>query len=330
MTMCRPGIAGLIASLSIVVTGCEKGPETVSNEERKDAVVVYAALEQDAPLRELFVAYSEESGVRVVIRRGIPQSIVTDLIESRVSPPADVLVTRSVTDIWRAAEEGALRPLRSKFVSEGVPQWLRDADDFWAAMSYQTAVLAYDPGVFATANLSGMESLQESQFRGRLCLSSSANPINRAVIAMLIEESGVRDTQAVVRGWMANLAQPVFDTDDELLAAIDAGDCGIGIVSSSTAARASKVDSNVRFRTHEPADITADIEGVGVARHARNPEGAVSLIEWMLGQNSQALHSSNTLFFSSSGDVRTAKAVSLVARHEDEAIKLAERVQYRN
>lgn len=327
--MCRPGIAVLIACLSILLAGCEKTPETVPVEERKDAVVVYAAFEDDTLLRDLFAAYSAESGVRVVVRRGIAQNIVTDLVEGSVSPPADVLVTRSVTDIWSAAEEGALRPLRSRLVNEAVPAWLRDADDFWVALGYQMAVLAYDPDVIATSELSGIGSLHAAQFSDRLCLSSSANPINRAVIATMIAQSGVRDTQEIVRGWMANLAQPVFDTGAELLAAIEAGPCSIGIVSSATAARAASMDANVRFRIHEPADVYADLDGVGVARHAHNPDGAVALIEWLLSEKSQARYSSDTSFFAASGDARVARAVSLVAWQDDAAAKLAERVHYR-
>jgi iron(III) transport system substrate-binding protein len=191
------------------------------------------------------------------------------------------------------------------------------------------AVIAYDPDVVAASELSGIGSLHEAQYSGRLCLSSSANLINRAVIAMMIAKSGVRDAQENVRGWIANLEQPVYDTGAELLAAVDAGLCGIGIVSSVTVAQAARTDSTARFRIHEPTDVYADLQGVGVARHAHNPEGAVELIEWLLGEENQAQYSSDTSFFAAGGDARAAQAVSLVAWQSDEAAKLAERLHYR-
>jgi len=327
--MRRHGVLGLIAALSIPIAGCEKTPDVALTDEPKEPVVVFVAFKDDALLREFFASYSEETGVRVVVRHGMSRDVVTDVIENRVAPSADMLVAGSVVDIWRAAEEGALRPLSSNFASENVPQWLRDPDDYWVAMSYQTAVLAYDPEVFDESELAGAGSPHESKYGGQLCLSSSANPINRAAIAMLIAESGVRDTQNLVRGWMANLARPVFDTDYQLLAAIDAGDCGIGIVSSHAVAQAASSDTDVRFRVHELIDVYADIEAVGIARHAHNPDGAIALVEWMLSEDNQRRYVSKSWSFAASDATQHVRNVSLVAWHEDEAIKLAERVQYR-
>ena len=327
--MRKHGLPALMAVLSILFAACEDPTETVPVNTNREPVVVFVAFEHDASLRELFASYSEETGVRVIVRSGISWNIVNDVIENKVSPPADLLLTGSVTDIWRAAEEGALRPLSSATAEEKVPQWLRDPDDYWVALSYQTAVLAFDPDVFADSNLTGTGSLHESQFHGRLCLSSSANPINQATIAMLIGELGVRDTQNLVRGWMANLAQPVFDTADQLLAAINAGDCGIGIVSSQTVAQAASGDSHVRFAVHNPVEAYAEIEAVGLARHAHNPQGAAVLVEWLLSREAQQRHSSKTSFLAATEAPRNTRNVSLVAWHEVEAIKLAERVQYR-
>lgn len=329
MTMCKHGLPALIAALSFLSAACEDTTETVSVNTNREPVVVFVAFEDDSALRELFAGYSEETGVRVIVRSGSSQNIVNDVLENKVSPPADLLLAGSVTDIWRAAEEGALRPLYSATVKENVPQWLRDPDDYWVAVAYQTAVLAFDPDVFADSSLAGARSLHEPQFYGQLCLSSSANPVNRATLAMLIGESGVRDTQNLVRGWMANLAQPVFDTADQLLAAINAGDCGIGIVSSQAAAQATSGDNNVRFAVHNPVGVYADIEAVGLARHAHNPKGAAVLVEWLLYRETQHRYSSKTSFLAATDANHGFVNVSRVARYEVEAIRLAERVQYR-
>ena len=90
------------------------------------------------------------------------------------------------------------------FIQDNVPTWLRDPDEYWVALSYRSAVLVYDPDSVSPDLLSSYEELAEAQFRGRICMSSASLPINRAVIAMLIDKLGIRDTELAVRGWVAN------------------------------------------------------------------------------------------------------------------------------
>ncbi len=293
-----------------------------------ESVVVYAAYSDREYLPALFEGYTKETGVAVIVRYGDTPGIVDDVIDSRVSPLADLLLVPSVAEIWRAVEEGALRPIYSDFVQDSVPTWLRDPDEYWVALSYRTAVLVYNPEVVGADRLSAYETLAESQFRGHVCLSSSSLPINRTVIAMLIDKLGVRDAELAVRGWVANLAMPTFDSEAELLRAFQSGDCSIGIVSSQAAALAAQNIEDSRIEIVTPAVNYSDIEAVGVARHARNPDGALALLEWLLSEKSQTQHASHTNVYAAISAAKRAKNVSLAARHSEEAQKLAERARY--
>jgi iron(III) transport system substrate-binding protein len=300
-----------------------------SAEEPSEPIVVYAADKDRTYLPALFDSYTKATGVEVIVRYGNAPGIVDDVIDSRVSPTADLLLVQSVAEIWRAAEEGALRPIYSEFIQDSVPTWLRDPDEYWVALSYQTAVLVYGPDFVSVDPLSSYEMLADVQFRGRVCLSSASLRINRAVIAMLIDELGVRDAELVVRGWVANLAMPTFDTEAELLRAVQSGDCEIGLVSSQAAALAAQSIEDSRFVIFTPATTYSDVEGIGIARHARNPDGALALLEWLLSEKIQAQHSSHTMAYSAISADSGGKNVATVARYSDEADKLAERARYR-
>ena len=289
----------------------------------------YIRIDSRAYLSALFATYSEETGVDVTVRYGDAPGLVDDVIEDRVSPKADVLLVPSVTEIWRAAEEGALRPIYSEYIKDAIPAWLRDPDEFWVALSYRTAVLAYDPDIFSVAALSGYKALAEAQYRGHVCLSMSSLSINRAVIAMLIDELGVRNAELTVRGWVANLTMPPFDSEAEMLRAVHSGDCAIGIVSSQAAALVSQSIDESRFEIFTPATNYSNIDGVGIARHAGNPDGALALLEWLLSKNTQAQHASLTSAYSAINTANGRKNVSLVARYDEEARKLVERARYR-
>ena len=309
----RIGIPGLIAAAAFFVTACGQDSQ-LAPDIHHEPVVVYAAFEDDAPLREMFARYSEDTGVLVIVRRGTSLTIVDDIIENKISPPADVLMTRSVTGIWRAAEKGALRPIASTVLGVKSPAWSRDPDDLWAGTGFRTAVIVYDAATVNSDSLGSYEALAEPQFKGMLCLSSSAESINRTVIAMLIDGLGVRQAELAVRGWMKNLVQPVYESEGVLLQAIGSGHCEIGIASSSAAAA-------YDLATYSPAATFVDVDGVGIGRHARNPDGALALVEWLFAE----LPGSHF----NSIDAAGQKNVGLVAWHFEEAVKLVERAQYR-
>jgi iron(III) transport system substrate-binding protein len=193
---------------------------------------------------------------------------------------------------------------------ERAPAWLRDPDDLWTSTDAREAVIAYDAAAVNLQDDVAYASLAEHRFAGDLCLSSSRNRINQLVVAMLIDQLGVRETQAIVRGWMENLAIPVLGSDDEVLVAISDGRCGLGLVSSSSV---SATDLSVRT----PAGAFADVDAVGIARHAPNPDGALALLDWLTARSpTKAFGEANR------------KNAGLFAWHQNEAIRLAERVQY--
>jgi len=304
-----------VVATSILLVACSEPSNPPGPDVSKEPVVVFAAFEDDEELRQLMARYTDESGVRVIIRRGAAAGIVNDLIENKISPVADVLVTRSVLDVWRAAEEGALRAIQSESMSERLPTWARDSDNLWAGTDFRTAVVAYDAANLAADKISGYGSLADPRFEGSLCLSSSQNPVNQLVIAMLIDELGVRDAQTVVRGWVKNLAGPVWRSDAEVLAAISTGICKVGLV-SSTASISGVIDVSL----HSPDGAFADVDGIGIGRHAHNPDGALALLEWLLAQSAE----SN---FRNAANV-SEKNVSRFAWQQRDAMLLAERVRY--
>lgn len=298
--------SNLLTLVAVFLAACS--PEPAAPPARQDPVVVYAAFEDDGAIVEMFDRYKEETGVLVIVRRGPAERIVNDLINNNISPPADILVTRSVVDAWRAAEESALRPLYSEAVTERIPAWARDPDSLWFATAVDEAVFVYSGD---EPSVNGPTELANDRFRGKLCLSSSENAINRAVIATLIDRSDLRSAEILVRGWVKNLALPPFATEEQLLAAVAEGRCELGLASRGAASL-----SDVAIA--EVDTLYADVGAMGLARHARNPEGAAALVEWLASD------------FEWQGDAPPVlENVGLVAWHYEDAVKLAERARYR-
>ena len=253
--------------LALMLTACE-------SRERFEPVVVYASAENDAELAAWFEGFRQETGIPVTIRLGSSEANTQAIVNKTGAPPADVIITSNVADIWRAADDGALRPLEVASLA-AVPDTLKDPDGMWVALSFDERVLTYRADAFGTPPKS-YAGLGDRSMSERLCLSSSELPANRALVAMIFNDFGRRPAESMVRAWVRNLSLPPFASEQKLLAAIEAGTCKYGLVSRSA------ITESLAIASFDKTYF--DIEGVGVARHSRYPESAHKLVDWMLQQ----------------------------------------------
>jgi iron(III) transport system substrate-binding protein len=293
--------ASLPIALSLfLLAACDSSP-------RHEPVVVYVAGGESATLAKRFALFTQATGIPVTQRFGESNIHTNSVIENRGSPPADLLLTDNIADIWRAADQGALRPIASKALAT-MPGYLRDPDGMWIALDYRLAVIAKH-STTARLSPSSYVELAEPAYKGKLCLVSSRLPRSRMLIAMLIDDLGRRPAELVVRKWVRNLASPPFESDLALLEAVRAGVCQYGIVSSAYTHDAISVI---------PVSAYYDIDGIGIVRHARYPESAQRLMHWLVTNNEL--------------DIPTGASrhnIGVAGWRDEEAVLLAERASYR-
>lgn len=323
--------------LAVLVLGaCEQpASEAPAGAERPEPVVVYASFEDENYLPALSAEFTHATGIPVTVRHRPEQQIVAEVIDKRGSPPADLLLTRSVHGVWRASDEGALRPLQSREIARVVPGWLRDPEGYWTAIGFDGIRV-----VCAADNPRNCESIAEYRdlgkpgFRGRVCLSASALAVNRTLVAGLIADHGVRPAELIVRGWVANLALPPFESEAALLQALDAGRCGVAVVSGL----ALHAFGGPTVAATWPQPGYFGVVAVGINRHARSPDAARRLVEWLVGDAAQAAQFEATGLrpvrpgvppagqpFPATERMRNAAVFGL---HETDAASLAERARW--
>jgi iron(III) transport system substrate-binding protein len=252
-------------------------------------------------------AWLRESGFEVTIIAGASKANTDLIVGKHDSPRADVLVTSGVVDIWYAADNGALRPIAGD-AFEDLPDTFKDPDRMWAATASRYMTIGTAPGLDILTGLD-LDKLAAPELSAQVCLSTSALEDNRVLIAMLIAEFGNRPAERIVRGWVRNLAAAPFASEEELIDALRVGDCRYGIISSAAdAAGIDRIDLASRYY---------NVQGVGVTRHAQNPEAAQQLLNWMLAEGSwEELPASNS------------RNVGQAGWYEEEARLLAERAGY--
>ena len=255
-----------------------------------ETLVVYSARNEQL-IKPVFDAYTRETGVKIRFTTGDAAVLIERLAAEGRSSPADVLLTVDAGELWNAAQRGLLRPVRSSVLERNVPAHLRDPGHSWFGLSQRARTIVYSPQRVDARKLGTYEALAAPEWKGRLCLRTSKKVYNQSLVATMIAAHGERETEQVVRGWVANLATDVFANDTQLLEAIAAGQCDVGIVNTYYYGRIVKerADFPVKlFWANQGAGGThVNISGAGVTKHSRNAAAATRFLEWLSAGKAQ-------------------------------------------
>ncbi|HSP84196.1 MAG TPA: extracellular solute-binding protein, partial [Psychrobacter sp.] len=162
--------------------------------------------------------------------------------------------------------------------------------------SLRARTIFYDPSKVSADQLSTYADLADPKWKGKLCLRTSKKVYNQSLVASMMEHLGAEKTEAVIRGWVDNLATDVFSDDTSLLEAIAAGQCEVGIANSYYYGRIldEKPDFPVKiFWANQGTTGThVNISGAGVVAGSDNADGALKLMEWLSSDEAQGLYAS--------------------------------------
>lgn len=250
--------------------------------------------------------FTAATGISVDVRPGTAVEQVEAMI-AKSGDPVDLLVTDDLVEIWRAADRGLLRPIRSSALNDHHAS-LRDPDALWFVRELRPITVARKGET--SPWMVGFDALGTSEFAGRLCLSSSSRVDNRVLIANLIESRGEREAERLIRRWIRNLAQAPYPDEASLREAIRSGDCDYGIVSNPHTVFAN-------WEKMQPPHAYAGT-AVGVGRHAASPDAAQALADWLIRNKSVRIPSYEAL-----------PHAGIAGWRDEEARRLAERAGYR-
>ncbi len=255
-----------------------------------EPVVIYSA-QKEPSLRPILDRYTAQTGVEVQLLVDQGPVLVERLAAEGDNTRADLLLTVDAGNLWQAAQRGLLAKLDSDVLQARVPATLRDADGRWFGISRRVRAIVYSTARVKPEQLSTYAALAEPQWKGRLCLRTSKNVYNQSLVAMRIARMGQTQAEAMVRGWIDNLATAPLSDDTLTAQAIAGGECDVGVVNMYYVARLKRAQPDVPLTMFWP-DQAGDgaqqnICGAGVALHARNPAGAQALLEWLTEASTQ-------------------------------------------
>lgn len=283
------GMKGLEMMRNILLLAAMLAPGLLSAE--KLTVYTDRPLDRLQPIAERFTA-----------RTGTPVELVSlqyepmraRLREEGANTPADLLFVKDLVYLTELADAGLLTPIGSEFVAFVVPRQFRHPEDLFTAITYRARTIVYAKGEVDPSMLSTYEDLASDKWREQLCLRRSAGGYNEALVGSFVVEKGEAAAEAIVAGWVANLATPdrsIFPNDTAMINAIANGECKVGIANSYYLAQLLKVRPNlpvgIFFANQNERGTHVNGTGVGIVKGAAQIEAARIFTEELLSDQSQ-------------------------------------------
>ncbi|MFW6088956.1 MAG: Fe(3+) ABC transporter substrate-binding protein, partial [Gemmatimonadota bacterium] len=289
---------GALAALAACTGGDDDAGQSAAD---AGEVNVYSHRHYEAD-RELFRRFTEQTGIEVNVVTASADELITRLGNEGEASPADVLITVDAGRLHRAKSRDLLQPVTSETLEAAVPEQLRDRDGTWWGLTRRARIIAYAPDRVDAAELSGYLDLADEKWEGRVLIRSSGNVYNQSLLASILAHHGEDAATEWAEGMVRNMARAPSGGDTDQVKGVAAGVGDVAVVNSYYVARLTDSEAPddrrlaeaiaVFFPGEEGPGTHVNVSGAGVTRHAANREEAIALLEFLVGEEAQALFAS--------------------------------------
>jgi len=310
-----------------------------------DEVVVYSSRKEHL-IKPLFERFTAETGVKVTYLTDKAGPLIQRLVAEGRRTPADMLITVDAGNLWQATQKGVLAKTDSDVLNANVPAELRDPDGHWYGLSKRARTVVYSTERVKPEEIVTYEGLADAKWKGRVCLRTSKKVYNQSLVATMIARHGEDKAEQIVRGWVDNLAVAPFSNDTKTMEGVLAGQCDLGVVNTYYFGRLQKKDPAIKLAlawpNQETSGVHINVSGAGITKHAKHPEAAKKLLEWLSSETAQGDFAGLNMEYpvnprveptelvKSWGDFKgDSLNVSEAGRLQADAIKLMDRAGYR-
>jgi iron(III) transport system substrate-binding protein len=313
--------------LSVLLLALSASPVVAATE-----LTVYTSRIEDL-IKPVFDRYTHETGIPIRFITDKEGPLLQRLQAEGASTPADLLITVDAGNLWQAAKLGVLQPVDSATLKANIPAHLRDPDNRWFGLSIRARTIVYHTGRVKPADLSTYEALATPAWNKRVCMRTSKKVYNQSLVAMMLAELGADRTEQVVRGWVGNFAAAPFASDNEVMDAIVAGRCDVGLVNTYYYGRMLRETPDLPIKLFWPnqagarnqlAGVHVNVSGAGITTHTRNRDAAVKFLEWLSSREAQGLFANIDLEFPVSPEVKLDPITAAWGPFKQDDINLAE------
>ncbi len=252
-----------------------------------------------------YTNFTKLTGIGINRIEAKAEELIERMKAEGANSPADVFITVDAGNIERANVDGLLQPVTSDTLTKAIPAHLRHPDGSWFGFSKRARVIVVAKDRMKPEDVPTYESLADEKVKGKLLIRSSGNIYNQSLMGSIIAADGAEQAEAWARGIVANMARAPKGGDTDQIKAVAAGEGDVAVANSyylgrlivSDNAEDREIASKVQivFPNQNGRGTHVNISGGGVARHAKNVEGAVKFLEYLVSDEAQMLFASGNV-----------------------------------
>ena len=282
-----------LMALVVLVLGCSREAaidQDGAQVEEAQQVTVYSSRAEHL-IKPLFEKFTEQTGIEIRYITDGAAALIARLQAEQERTSADAFLTVDAGNLWYASSQDLLRSIDSSVLEDNIPKNLRASDNSWVGLSARARTLVYSTDRVDPSELSSYEALADDNWQGRLCLRTSKKVYNQSLVAAFIASESETEAERVVKGWVDNLATDPLSNDTLAMEAVIAGVCDVTVVNSYYYGRlkAERPDAplNIFWANQQDRGVHINVSGMGITKHAKHPELAQQLIEWLSSEVAQ-------------------------------------------
>ena len=293
----RTTAVALIAAALVLTSCAESEGGSASSSSGGKVLHVYSGRHYD--VEKAFKQYEDETGVKVEFLTGNDAELRERIAAEGKDTEADVYITVDAGNLANAAKDGLFQPMDSPELKKVIPAQYRDPDDLWYGLALRARTIIYNKDALSEDEVpKDYEDLAKPEWKGRVCLRNSTNDYQQSLVASMIIQDGEEKTLETLEGWTRNAE--IYANDTEMIQAMAAGACDVGIANHYYLARELEQDPDLPvgliWANQDAGGTHVNISGGGVTKYAKNPELAQDFLEWLGTKGQSVLVDSNHEF----------------------------------
>ncbi|EQC48109.1 extracellular solute-binding protein [Bacteriovorax sp. DB6_IX] len=241
-------------------------------------------------VKDIFKTYEKETGVKINYKTGKAGALIQNIKAELKDPKVDIFMTVDAGNLWYASSEGLLESTKSDVLTSHVPAHLRDRDNRWFGLSVRARTTVVNTNLVKKGTNISYEELAKPEWKGKLCLRTSKKVYNQSLVAMLIGTHGYDKAKSIVKGWVANKVD-IFSNDTNVLKAVAAGQCAVGIVNTYYFGRLIKKQPKlplaIMWPNQKSYGVHINVSGAGIVKNSKHQEDARKFLEWLASDEAQ-------------------------------------------
>lgn len=264
---------------------------TTASAQDFEELVVYNA-QHDGLGRAWMEAFTKETGIKVVVRKGSDMEFANLIIQEGSLTPADVFLTENSPAMVLLDEKGLLAPV-DKATLDQVPSQYRPADGMWTGIAARSTVFAYDKTKLTEDKLpKSLLDLADPAWSGRWG-ASPAGADFQAIVGALLQLKG----EAATSEWLTALKEGAvpYKGNSTAMKAVNAGEIEGAVIYHyywfGDQAKTGENSNNValHYFKHQDPGAFVSISGGGILKTAKHMKEAQIFLKWVTGKNGQAI-----------------------------------------